>query len=104
MSFELVQEPTYQRLQPFQLRSSKCALNRPLVLSQLQQGIRVELEHTSDFATAKEIALDHLGERPDYYEQLAKIEEHKKGVRARKYNKKPKNEGRYRSFFYCAKT
>ena len=60
------------------------------VMAQLQQGIRVELEHTSDIATAKEIALDHLGERPDYYEQLAKIEEHKKGVRARKYNKKPK--------------
>ena len=44
------------------------------VMSQLQQGIRVELEHTSDFATAKEIALDHLGEFPDYYDRLARAE------------------------------
>lgn len=60
------------------------------VMAQLQKGIQVELEHTSDITTAKEIALDHLGERPDYYEQLAKIEEHKKGRKAIKYNKKPK--------------
>ena len=60
------------------------------IMSQLQQGIKIELEHTSDIATAKEIALDHLGERPDYYERLKKVEEHKKGFRARKYNKKPK--------------
>jgi hypothetical protein len=60
------------------------------MLSQLHAGIRVELEHTSNSKIATEIALDHLSERPDYYIQLAKIEEHKKGVRAKKYNKKPK--------------
>lgn len=60
------------------------------LLTQLHDGIRVELEHTSDSKIAKEIALDHLSERPDYYEKLKKVEEHKKGVRARKYNKKPK--------------
>lgn len=60
------------------------------LMVQLQQGIKIELEHTSDIATAKEIALDHLSERPDYYEQLKKVEEHKKGVRAKKYTKKPK--------------
>jgi hypothetical protein len=38
----------------------------------LKKGIAVEHEHTKDFAIAKEIALDHLGERPDYYEKLDK--------------------------------
>lgn len=45
------------------------------LMAQLQQGIQVELEHTSDIKVAKEIALDHLSERPDYYEQLKKVEE-----------------------------
>jgi hypothetical protein len=60
------------------------------VMMQLQKGIQIELEHTSDITTAKEIALDHLGERPDYYERISKVEEHRKGIRAIKYNKKPK--------------
>ena len=42
---------------------------------QLQAGIKIELEHTSDVAIAKEIALDHLAERPDYYEKLKQVEE-----------------------------
>jgi hypothetical protein len=41
---------------------------------ELQKGIKIEHEHTSDPIVAKEIALDHLGERLDYYTQLAKIE------------------------------
>jgi hypothetical protein len=44
------------------------------VLGQMHQGIRVELEHTSDAQAAKEIALDHLSERPDYYERLKQVE------------------------------
>ena len=42
---------------------------------QLARGIKVELEHTSKHDVAREIALDHLGEEPDYYEKLATIEE-----------------------------
>ena len=42
--------------------------------AQLKKGIAVEKEHTSDEATAREIALDHLGEFPDYYDRLAKAE------------------------------
>lgn len=42
--------------------------------SQLNKGIKVEREHTSDEATAREIALDHLKEFPDYYDRLAKAE------------------------------
>lgn len=40
------------------------------VMQQLKKGIKVELEHTTDPAVAKEIALDHLGEKLDYYETL----------------------------------
>lgn len=44
------------------------------LLNQLHQGIKVELEHTTDPKTAKEIALDHISERPDYYEKLKELE------------------------------
>jgi hypothetical protein len=45
------------------------------LMKQLRQGMRVEYEHTFNPAIAKEIALDHLSERPDYYERLAEIEQ-----------------------------
>jgi tRNA nucleotidyltransferase/poly(A) polymerase/2'-5' RNA ligase len=41
---------------------------------QLQLGIEVESEHTSDRELAQEIALDHLSEMPDYYTRLRKME------------------------------
>ena len=41
---------------------------------QLADGTAVELEHTSDRAIAREIAMDHLTEDPDYYRKLKKIE------------------------------
>lgn len=44
------------------------------LISQLSKGIKVELEHTSDIAMAREIALDHLNEFPDYYDRLEKAE------------------------------
>ena len=40
----------------------------------LERGIKVEMEHTKDEATAKVIALGHLWEKPDYYAMLAKME------------------------------
>jgi hypothetical protein len=42
--------------------------------TQLNKGIKVEMEHTSDKRKAKEIALDHLFEDPKYYDKLKKIE------------------------------
>lgn len=42
---------------------------------QLKKGIAVEREHTSSETTAREIALDHLAEVPDYYTRLKKVEE-----------------------------
>lgn len=44
------------------------------ILDQLRKGIKVELEHTSDADVAKEIALDHLAEFPDYYDRLERVE------------------------------
>lgn len=44
------------------------------LVKQLRKGIRVEMEHTTDASVAREIALDHLNERPDYYDQLDKVE------------------------------
>lgn len=44
------------------------------IMQQLIKGIRVELEHTTDKKLAKEIALDHLAELPDYYDRLQRAE------------------------------
>lgn len=41
---------------------------------QLRKGIRVEQEHTGDLDMAREIALDHLDELPDYYDRLENVE------------------------------
>ena len=43
---------------------------------QIEQGIKVEKEHTTDKKIAKEIAKDHLKENPKYYTELKKIEKH----------------------------
>lgn len=42
---------------------------------QLKMGIKIESEHTSNTAMAREIALDHLAEKPDYYTRLKSVEE-----------------------------
>lgn len=52
----------------------KYRVSQAKVLKQLLKGVEVESEHTTDEAMAREIALDHLGERLDYYEVLEKAE------------------------------
>jgi hypothetical protein len=42
----------------------------------LQAGIKVEMEHTSDEAIAREIAMDHLTEDSEYYVKLKDIEKY----------------------------
>lgn len=44
------------------------------LMIQLSKGIKVELEHVADLAVAREIALDHLNEFPDYYDRLEQVE------------------------------
>ena len=41
---------------------------------QLEKGTKVEKEHTSNSRIAREIALDHIDELPDYYDKLEKME------------------------------
>jgi len=50
--------------------------NVPLsqIMYQLKIGTGVENEHTQDVLLAREIALDHLTELPDYYARLTKME------------------------------
>lgn len=45
--------------------------------SQLSRGVKVEMEHTKDREVAKEIAMDHLFEDPNYYNKLSQI--HREG-------------------------
>jgi len=39
---------------------------------QLSLGVQIEMEHTNDPEIAKEIAMDHLTEDPEYYQKLIK--------------------------------
>jgi hypothetical protein len=61
------------------------------IKSQLQKGVKIESEHTSDKEKAREIAMDHITEFPDYYDRLEKME---KGANKKWENGKEKtNEG-----------
>ena len=42
--------------------------------NQLNRGIEVEMEHTTNPIIAEKIAKDHLSELPDYYTRLDKLE------------------------------
>ena len=50
--------------------------DKPLayIMHQLHDGTKVEKEHTTKDEVAREIALAHLGELPDYYVRLRKVE------------------------------
>lgn len=45
-----------------------------LIEEQLKMGVKVEMEHTDDPKIAREIAMDHLVEDPNYYTKLDKME------------------------------
>lgn len=65
---------------------------------QLEMGIKVEKEHTNDAKMAREIALDHLNEKPNYYSKLKKyvemtdVEYQSAGTGARTLVDKPNKE------------
>lgn len=46
--------------------------------SELEKGIKVEMEHTDNPEIAKNIAKDHLSEIKDYYTRLLAMEEEAK--------------------------
>ena len=45
------------------------------ITDEFKKGYKVEREHTTDTNIAKEIAMDHLFEDPQYYTKLASVEE-----------------------------
>ena len=45
-----------------------------IIKNQLKKGTKVEKEHTKSAKKAKQIAKDHLVERPKYYNMLQKAE------------------------------
>jgi hypothetical protein len=50
---------------------------RPMMVflkKQLEKGVKIEMEHTTDENIAEEIAMDHLWEDPKYYDKLEKVE------------------------------
>lgn len=53
---------------------TKHGVSYEVLIAQLSKGIKAEQEHTEDLALAREIALDHLNEFPDYYDRLEKVE------------------------------
>lgn len=55
--------------------AQKYNVSRQKVLQHLDKGIKIEKEHTSDREVAKQIALDHLGEKLEYYDLLSKFDE-----------------------------
>ena len=50
--------------------AKKYSMSEDELQKELDKGINIELDHTDDRKIAKEIALDHLGETPDYYKKL----------------------------------
>lgn len=66
---KLLNKPT---MTPSEL-ATKYGVSKMDILKQLDMGIKVELEHTNNREVAREIALDHLGEDPNYYTKLKKL-------------------------------
>jgi len=57
--------------------ADKWKLPLNVVAKKIAAGVKVEKEHTTSTRQANEIARDHLGERPDYYDKLDKMEKTK---------------------------
>jgi hypothetical protein len=54
--------------------AKKHKLDVEVIKKQLNDGIKVEMEHTNLKTKAKEIAMDHIFEDPKYYDKLSKME------------------------------
>jgi beta-glucosidase-like glycosyl hydrolase len=54
--------------------ASKHGLSVEYISKQIENGASIEMEHTNDPNKAREIAMDHLFEFPDYYKRLEKME------------------------------
>lgn len=68
-----------QHLTPDQI-AKKHKVDVAEIQKQLEMGRKVEHEHTKDPDMATDIALNHLGEIPDYYTRLGKMEKQGKAA------------------------
>jgi hypothetical protein len=78
-----------EQLKPFKTVeeiAKKHRLDVSFIEKQLKMGEKIEHEHTKNHALARDIALQHLDEIPDYYSRLKKME-----VDAKKHHKKFKD-------------
>ena len=78
-----------QKLKPYKTVeqiAKKHRLEVSFIQKQIDMGEPIEHEHTQDHKLAKEIALQHLDEIPDYYTRLKKME-----ADAKKHHKKFKD-------------
>ena len=65
--------PTVKTYTPEQL-AKRHGVSIEVINKQVDKGTRAEMEHTTDVNKAREIALDHILEMPDYYDRLEKME------------------------------
>lgn len=70
--------------------ANKFGVTLAKINKELDMGVEIELEHTKSRRLAKEIAMDHLVEIPDYYTRLKKME--KEGERKWKKREKKLDE------------
>jgi len=60
--------------------AKKFKLSLAKVRKLVDKGADHEKEHNTNLAKAKEVARDHIGERPDYYKMLSKAEKTDKNI------------------------
>lgn len=65
--------------------SKKYKLPKEVIINQLKEGIKAEMEHTDDKSIASKIALDHLDESPVYYQKLKVMEQEIKQMPDQEY-------------------
>jgi hypothetical protein len=56
--------------------AEKHGMSVDMLVAEFKKGIQTEMEHTTDREMAKEITMDHLFEDPQYYTNLATVEEY----------------------------
>lgn len=69
-TFPTVNTPTIKQI------AGKTGIPQSTLRKAAKRGTKHELEHTKKKKIAREIAMDHIGEDPEYYEKLEKIEKH----------------------------
>lgn len=67
--------------------AKKHGVSLGLIIKQIKIGIPIEHEHTKDNDLATDIVLQHLGEFPDYYSRLTKLEKSAKKSLGEEYTK-----------------